>query len=160
MKRPTWNEYFMSIVDTTALRATCDRGKSGAVITKYNRILSAGYVGNASMMPHCDDVGHKMVHITEKSISGEIVYHDGEHCVSTVHAEANAIYNAARNGVALKGATMYCTMAPCFNCAKAIVQCGIIKVVSKFNYHHSNDSMELFQKLGIDFILLNDENCY
>ena len=160
MERPTWDEYFISIVDATALRASCDRGKSGAVITKDNRILSAGYVGNASRMPHCDDIGHTMRHIVETSIVGNETYHDGDHCISTVHAEANAICNSARYGVALKGATIYCTMTPCYACAKLIVQCGIIRVVAKNNYHHSNDSVKLFKAADVDFIILNDEMLY
>jgi dCMP deaminase len=150
----------MTIVDATANRATCDRGKSGAVITKDNRILSAGYVGNASGMPHCDDIGHTMRHSMETSIDGKIKYHEGDHCISTVHAEINAIANAARNGVALKGATMYCTMAPCYSCAKAIVQCGIVRVIAKNNYQDTDNSVELFESTSIDFIILNDEMLY
>lgn len=159
MERPTWDQYFMKIVDATALRATCDRGKSAAVITKENRILSAGYVGSPSGMPHCDDIGHTMRHITEKRENG-LISHEGNHCISTVHAEMNAICNAARNGVAVKGATIYCSMTPCYNCCKAIIQCGIIRVVAKYNYHHSNDSIDLFRALDIKVKIINNENSY
>jgi dCMP deaminase len=160
MERPTWDQFFMKIVDTTALRATCDRGRSAAVITRDNRILSAGYVGNVSGMPHCDEVGHTMRHITEKSVNDGAIYHDGDHCISTVHAEANAIANAARNGVPLLGATMYCSMTPCFSCAKLIVQCGIKRVIAKFSYHHSNDSIFLFKESNVELIVLNKELSY
>ena len=158
--RPTWDEYFMSIVDATALRATCDRGKSGAVIVKRNRILSAGYVGNPSKMPHCDEVGHTLRHLTEKSVGHGQINHEGDHCISTVHAEANAICNAARNGVPLNGSTMYCTMVPCYNCAKLIVQCGMHRVIAKFDYHHSADSKFLFKELNIELKILNMKNAY
>jgi dCMP deaminase len=160
MSRPNWDEYFMSIVDATALRASCDRGKSAAVITKDNRILSAGYVGNPSGTEHCDNVGHSFKYITEENENRTTTFHEGRHCVSTVHAEANAICNAARNGVAVKGATIYCTMMPCYNCAKLIIQSGIIRVVAKFSYHHSKDSLMLFRELNIDIIQLNEESSY
>ena len=159
MERPSWDEYFMKIVDATALRATCDRGKSAAIITKENRILSAGYVGNPSGVPHCDDIGHTMRHIVEKRENG-LISHEGSHCISTVHAEANAICNAARSGVSTKGATIYCTMMPCLQCAKLIIQSGIVVVVAKYNYHHSNESVELFRALDMKIKLMHDKNNY
>ena len=160
MSRITWDEYFMKIVDATALRASCDRGQSGAVIAKDNRVLSTGYVGNPSGIEHCDEVGHSYRYIIEQDANRTTTFHEGRHCISTVHAEANAICNAARNGVATKGATMYCTMMPCFNCSKLIIQAGIIRIIAKFNYHHSKNSLVLFDKLNIDICLLNQENNY
>ena len=159
-KRPTWEQYFMGIVDSTAMRATCDRGKSGCIIVSDdNRILSTGYVGNASGAEHCDDIGHTLVHVTEKNIDGELL-HEGIHCISTCHAEANAICSAAKKGVAIHGATIYCTMTPCFNCMKLIIQSGIKKVFAKYDYHHSDDSKSLAKSLNIELVILNDKNCY
>jgi len=135
-------------------------GKSGAIIVSYdNRILSTGYVGNASGAKHCDDIGHSLRHITEMDMDGKIL-HDGIHCMSTVHAEANAICSSAKKGVAIDGSILFCTMVPCFNCAKLIIQSGIKKVIAKYDYHHSNPTKQIFNELRIELIILNDEECY
>jgi dCMP deaminase len=101
-QRPTWDEYFMELANTAAKRATCDRGRSGCVIVRDKHVLVTGYVGSPLGLPHCDDVGHLL----------KKVYHeDGritQHCVRTVHAEQNAICQAARLGIALDGGTLYC----------------------------------------------------
>jgi len=95
--RPTWDEYFMDLANAAAKRATCDRGRSGCVIVRDRQLLVTGYVGSPRGLPHCDDVGHLL----------KKVYHeDGrvtQHCVRTVHAEQNAICQAARRGIALDG---------------------------------------------------------
>ena len=83
--RPSWDEYFMEICRTVAKRATCDRGRSGCVIRKNNRILVTGYVGSPAGLPHCEEVGHQLK---------KMVHEDGtvtQHCVRTVHAGQNAI---------------------------------------------------------------------
>ena len=90
--RPHWDNYFMEICDTVAKRATCGRGRSGCVIAKDNRILVTGYVGSPAGLPHCDEVGHQLK---------QMIHEDGsvtQHCVRTVHAEQNAICQAAKNG--------------------------------------------------------------
>ena len=105
--RPTWDEYFMEVARTIAKRATCDRGRSGCVIARDNQILVTGYVGSPAGLPHCDDVGH----LFRKS-----VHEDGSitnHCVRTVHAEQNAICQAAKRGISIDGGTVYCKMTPC-----------------------------------------------
>ena len=105
--RPHWDNYFMEICDTVAKRATCGRGRSGCVIAKDNRILVTGYVGSPAGLPHCDEVGHQLK---------QMIHEDGsvtQHCVRTVHAEQNAICQAAKNGISIEGATLYCRMTPC-----------------------------------------------
>jgi len=95
-KRPTWDDYFFKVMLDIGERATCDRGKSGCVIVKDNQILSTGYVGSPAGLEHCDDVGH---------LFHEVINPDrtqSQHCIRTVHAEQNAICQAAKHGVALK----------------------------------------------------------
>ena len=149
--RPDWDEYFIGIMDKVAARATCDRGKSGCVIAKDNRTLTTGYVGAPPGLPHCIEEGHlmKKVFHEEDDIS--------EHCVRTIHAEANAIIQAAKFGVSIDGATLYCKMTPCYNCAMFIVASGIKRVVAKKDYHRGQDSKDMFKEAGIEFVLLNKE---
>ncbi|MDD5650485.1 MAG: cytidine/deoxycytidylate deaminase family protein [Candidatus Nanoarchaeia archaeon] len=150
MSRPNWDEYFMLTVDTIGLRATCDRGKSGCVITKNNRILVTGYVGAPSGFPDCSEVGHLLE---------TVVHQDGtksEHCHRTIHAEMNAILQAAHIGVSLKGGTLYCTMTPCMRCAMSIVQVGIARVVCKQKYHQGAASEDVFKQAGIEVTFLNE----
>jgi len=113
MSRPDWPFYFMDIAGRVATRSTCPRRSVGAIIVMNKRILATGYNGAPSGMDHCIDVGCLMV--------------DG-HCVRTLHAEQNAIIQAARFGVSTQGAEIYVTSSPCLNCAKAIINAGITKV--------------------------------
>ena len=149
--RPTWDEYFLEIVKTVAKRATCDRGRSGCVIVKDKQILVTGYVGSPTGLPHCDEVGH----LFKKSIdeNGEI----STHCVRTVHAEQNAICQAAKRGIALEGATLYCTMTPCRVCAMMIINCGISRVVCLNKYHSGKESEEMFKTAGITLDFVNED---
>ena len=119
IKRPTWDEYFLEIAKMVAQRSTCDRAHVGAVIAKNKVILSTGYNGAPRGLPHCDDVGHEIV--------------DG-HCIRTVHAEANAIAQAARNGAAIDGASIYLTISPCYDCFKMMVNAGVAEVVYRQFY--------------------------
>lgn len=150
-KRPSWDEYFMNLADTVAERATCDRGRSGCVIVKDRQILVTGYVGSPRGLPHCDEVGHlfrKMIHS-----DGHIT----EHCVRTVHAEQNAITQAARRGIALEGSTLYCRMTPCRTCAMLIINCGIVRVVCQRKYHAAAESEEMFAQAGVKLEYIYDE---
>ncbi|MBR1770207.1 MAG: AAA family ATPase [Bacteroidales bacterium] len=146
--RPSWDEYFLGIVKTVSKRATCNRGRSGCVIVKDRQILVTGYVGSPTGLPHCDEVGH----LFRKNIDddGNI----SNHCVRTVHAEQNAICQAAKRGIALEGATLYCTMTPCRTCAMMIINCGIKRVVCQNKYHSGKDTEEMFKQAGIqlDFV--------
>jgi dCMP deaminase len=150
-KRPTWDEYFLKIVEMVASRGSCDRGRTGCVITRDRRIVSTGYVGSPVGLPHCDEVGHEM---------HTVIHEDGtqtRHCIRTAHAEQNAICEAARMGIALDGGTIYCKMAPCYTCAKMIINAGIKRVVCSHDYQASARSKEIFKEAGIDFSLVSEE---
>lgn len=149
--RPSWDEYFMSIAETVGTRGTCDRGRSGCVIAKDKRILVTGYVGSPAGLPHCDEIGHEM---------HKVVHDDGHesmHCIRTIHAEQNAIVQAARLGIVLEGATVYCKMVPCYVCAKLIMNAGIVEVVAYKDYHASAQSKRIFKEGGIRLRVVHDE---
>ena len=112
-KRVSWERYFINIAVEVSKRSTCDRKNVGAVIVKDKMILSTGYNGSIRGLPHCDEIGHEMVN---------------GHCVRTTHAEANAIVQAAKNGVKIKGSEIYVTASPCYDCFKLIVNAGILKI--------------------------------
>lgn len=112
--RPGWDEYFMGIARQVSTRATCDRLHVGAVIVRDRNILATGYNGSVLAAPHCDEAGHDM--------------EDG-HCVRTVHAEANAICQAAKHGARIEGATLYTTAFPCWPCFRLSRNSGIDMVV-------------------------------
>jgi dCMP deaminase len=140
-------------MDAIAKRATCGRGRSGCVIARDNQLLVTGYVGSPVGLPHCDEVGHQMkkvIHVDEDN-------KETEHCVRTVHAEQNAICQAAKNGVALEGATLYCRMTPCRVCAMLIINCGIRRVVCQRRYHAGVESEEMFRKVGVELHYVHDE---
>lgn len=149
--RPSWDEYFLKLADSVASRATCDRGRSGCVIVKDRQILVTGYVGSPRGLAHCDDVGHLMK---------KVIHEDGsvtQHCVRTVHAEQNAITQAARRGIALDGSTLYCRMTPCRTCAMLIINCGIERVVCEKKYHAGAESEAMFAEAGVKLEFLNNE---
>jgi len=148
--RPTWDEYFMEVANTIAKRATCDRGRSGCVIARNRQILVTGYVGSPTGLPHCDEVGHLMRQVTDEEGNSS------NHCVRTVHAEQNAICQAAKLGIALEGATLYCRMTPCRTCAMLIINCGIVRVVCQYKYHAGKESEEMFRRAGIKLDYVND----
>jgi dCMP deaminase len=141
----------MEIANTVSKRATCDRGRSGCVVVKDKQILVSGYVGAPVGLPHCDEVGHQMK---------KMLHEDGsisEHCVRTVHAEQNAICQAAKRGIALDGATLYCRMTPCRVCAMLIINCGIKRVVCEQKYHAGAESEEMFAKAGVRLEFFSEE---
>lgn len=137
------DEYFMEVCRAIAKRATCDRWRSGCVIARENQILVTGYVWAPKWLPHCDDVGHLLK--TLQHDDG----HSSQHCVRTVHAEQNAICQAAKLGIALDKATLYCKMTPCRACAMMIINCGITRVVCEKKYHAGEESEEMFKKVWI-----------
>ncbi len=142
-QRPSWDQYFMELAHTVSKRATCDRGRSGCVIVRDRQILVTGYVGSPKGLPHCDDAGHQMK---------KVLHEDGlttMHCVRTVHAEQNAICQAARLGISIEGATLYCRMTPCRVCAMLIINCGISRVVCEQKYHAGAESEQMFASAGV-----------
>ena len=149
--RPSWDEYFMEVMEAISKRATCDRGKSGCVIVKNKQILVTGYVGSPMGLPHCDEVGHQFKKMLNED--GSI----SEHCVRTVHAEQNAVCQAAKLGVPIDGATVYCRMTPCRTCAMLLINCGIKRVVCERKYHAGAESEEMLKKVGIALEYVHDE---
>ena len=141
--RLSWDDYFLEIANAVSKRATCDRGKSGCVVVRNKRILVTGFVGSPLGFPHCDDVGHQMK---------RLVHEDGhitEHCMRTIHAEQNAICQAARQGISVDGASLYTRMTPCRTCAMLIINSGIKRVVCERKYHSGEESEKMFQQAGI-----------
>ncbi|MFC1851390.1 cytidine/deoxycytidylate deaminase family protein [candidate division CSSED10-310 bacterium] len=134
--RVSWAEYFMNIARQVATRSTCDRKHVGAVIVRDKMILSTGYNGSIRGMPHCDQIGHQM---------------ENGHCVATIHAEANAIIQAARNGVKIDGAEIYITASPCWNCFKMIANVGIKKIYYQ-EFYRDERSLEVAKHLGMELI--------
>lgn len=131
--RVGWDEYFMEIARQVATRSTCSRKHVGAVIVRDKMLLATGYNGSLRGLEHCDEVGHLM--------------EDG-HCVRTVHAEANSIVQAARNGVRIDQAEIYVTASPCFNCFKLIANSGIRRICFG-EFYRDERIFEFSQKLGI-----------
>ena len=150
-KRPSWDEYFMEVCEAISKRATCERGRSGCVIAKDKQLLVTGYVGAPSGLLHCDEAGHQLK---------QLVHEDGSvttHCVRTVHAEQNAICQAAKRGISINGATLYCRMTPCRTCAMLIINCGIVRVVCQRRYHDAADSEGMFAKAEIKLEYISKE---
>lgn len=136
--RVSWDEYFMNIAAEVARRSTCDRKQVGAVVVRDKTILSTGYNGSIRGLPHCDEEGHMM--------------QDG-HCVRTIHAELNAIIQAAKNGACIDRACMYVTASPCWNCFKCIANAGIVRVVYG-EFYRDDRVFEIAQQLGIEMVQL------
>ncbi|MBP9733300.1 MAG: cytidine/deoxycytidylate deaminase family protein [Candidatus Omnitrophica bacterium] len=138
--RVDWDEYFMNIAREVSTRSTCDRKFVGAVIVRDKTILSTGYNGSIRKMPHCSEVGHLMDH---------------GHCVATVHAEANAIIQAAKNGVRIDGATIYTTASPCWNCFKLIANSGVLRICYG-EFYRDERVFPIAKRLGIVLVPLDD----
>ncbi len=147
--RPSWHEYFMGITDLVATRATCIRRRVGAVLVKDKRILCSGYNGAPTGVRHCRETGCLREQL--KVPSGE----KHELCRG-VHAEQNAIIQAACHGISVKDSVLYCTNQPCSICAKMIINAGIIKVHYRDGY---NDTMSvtMFDQAGVALIALGME---
>jgi dCMP deaminase len=150
--RPTWDEYFLSLLEPLGKRGTCDRGRSGAVIVSQgNTILATGYVGAPPGQPHCDEVGHMMKTVIDDNGN------QSQHCVRTLHAEENAMLQCAKDGIKIQGATIYCKMVPCYNCAMRIVRVGIKRVVAQKRYHADNMSLDLFKNAGVEIFIVDNK---
>ena len=152
MERPSWDEYFMGFAEAAAKRATCDRGRNGAIIVKDNKILTAGYTGSPPGFPHCDDIGHLIWKLRDDQGN------ESSHCWRTLHAEENAIIQAAEFGISIRGATLYSKMVPCYQrCAMKIVRVGIVRVVAKRRYHADKLSVDLLKDAGVQLDILEDK---
>lgn len=150
-ERPSWDDYFLEVARAIAKRSTCDRGRIGCVIARNKQLLVTGYAGAPAGLPHCDDVGHQFK---------KTVHEDGRetmHCVRTVHAEQNAICQAAKLGVSIDQATIYLQMTPCRVCAMLIINSGIVRVVCERKYHAGGESEAMFRHAGIALEYKHDE---
>ena len=134
--RASWDAYFMSIAQVVSTRSTCQRKYVGAVIVRDKTILSTGYNGSIRGMPHCTDVGHMM---------------EAGHCVATIHAEANAILQAAKNGVMIEGAAIYVTASPCWNCFKQSANAGVRRIVYG-EFYRDERIFDVAEKIGIELV--------
>ena len=133
MRRVSSDRYFMNLAVQAATRSTCPRKSVGAVIVRDKTILSTGYNGSIRGAPHCTDVGCLM---------------ENNHCIRTVHAEANALIQAARHGVRLEGSEIYVTASPCFNCFKLIANAGI-RTVHYGEFYRDDRVLEFAREAGI-----------
>jgi dCMP deaminase len=141
-KRVSWDEYFMNIAREVSTRSTCDRKFVGAVLVRDKCILATGYNGSIRGLPHCDEEGHLM---------------EEGHCVRTVHAEANAIVQAARNGVRIDGAAIYVTASPCWGCFRLIANSGVTRVVFG-EFYRDPKIFDFAQRLGIELVDMSRKN--
>lgn len=133
--RPTWDEYFMNFASTAAYRATCKRKSVGSAIVVDQQVVATGYNGSIRGAPHCIDVGCDM--------------EDG-HCVRTIHAEMNALAQAAQRGAAVRGATIYSTASPCWACWRVLVNAGIRAFVYAEEYRAGDkDQMKRITKHAV-----------
>ena len=134
--RVGWHDYFMNIARQAATRSTCDRKNVGAVIVRDRTILSTGYNGSIRGMPHCDEAGHDM---------------ESGHCVGTIHAEANAIIQAAKNGVNINGGACYVTASPCWSCFKQLANAGVTRICFG-EFYRDNRIFDVASKIGIELV--------
>lgn len=135
MSRPTRHDVLLNVAEALAERSTCHRAQVGAIIARDFRIISTGYNGSPSGMPHCP-------------------LDEEPGCDRTVHAEANAIVYAARQGIATEGATLYTTLSPCVECAKLIVNAGIQQVYYAEAYRIP-DGIQYLMDAGVNVSWLN-----
>lgn len=144
MKRPSWEEYFMEIAHLVAKRSTCLRRQVGAVLVKDKHLLATGYNGAPSGISHCLDIG---------CLREELRIPSGERheLCRGLHAEQNAIIQAAKHGINIDGSTLYCTTAPCVICAKMLINAGIQRIVYRHGYP-DDLSLRLLRETGLEFV--------
>ncbi len=145
--RPSWDTYFMDITALVAKRSTCLRRSVGASIVKDKRILSTGYNGAPSGLKHCLGIGC----LREKL---NVASGERHELCRGIHAEQNAIIQAAFHGVSIRGASLYCTNLPCSICAKMIINAGIIKIYYLDGYA-DGISFEMLDEAGIEVIKID-----
>lgn len=136
--RISWDQYFMRIALLVAERATCNRAKIGAVIVKDKNIIATGYNGSPAGHPHCTDVGC-LIYVS-RNPDGE----EEENCFRTIHAEINAVAQAAKHGTAIDGADIYINASPCYHCLKTLVNTGIRRIFyhKPYKIHRIRDLVE------------------
>jgi dCMP deaminase len=144
MERPTWEEYFMEIARLVARRSTCLRRQVGAVMVKGKNIVATGYNGTPSGITHCSEVG---------CLRQKLGVPSGERheLCRGLHAEQNAIIQAAKHGTNIAGSTLYCTNSPCIICTKMIINSGVERIVY-FEGYPDTLSMEMLAESGIEVL--------
>ncbi len=138
--RPDWDTYFMKIAFAVSERSTCDRAFVGCVLVHEKQILTTGFNGSPAGQDHCDQVGHLLV--------------DG-HCIRTIHAETNAIIQAALHGISTRNATAYVTHLPCVHCTKALINAGIRRIVYSIAYREDEIAADFLKAANIDITRLD-----
>jgi dCMP deaminase len=133
--RPNWDSYFMKIAYAVSERSTCDRAFVGAVLVLEKRILTTGFNGSPAGQPHCDEIGHLLVE---------------EHCVRTIHAETNAIIQAALHGISTRGCTCYVTHFPCINCTKVLINAGMSRLVYNVAYRIDGNALDFLGAANVE----------
>ena len=123
MSRQDWDDYFIDIAIQISTRSTCLRKQVGCVIVRDRTIIATGYNGSLPGQPHCTDYQ---------------CFLESGHCIRTIHAETNAINQAAKNGISLNGASIYCSLEPCWLCFKNIISSGIKYIYFKQTYGVKN----------------------
>lgn len=148
--RPSWDEYFMDIVELIKLRSTCKRRQVGALIVKDKRILATGYNGAPNSCKHCDELG---------CLREQLQIPSGERheLCRGIHAEQNAIVQAAYSGTSVNGGTIYVTHQPCVLCSKMAINAGIVKIIFKGTYPDKL-SLELLKEANVDFEIFTDQS--
>ncbi|NTU58817.1 MAG: dCMP deaminase family protein [Chlorobiaceae bacterium] len=149
-QRLGWHEYFMSVAHLISRRATCTRGHIGAVIVRDHNILSTGYNGAPSGLPHCNETNCRIFRSTHPDGTVE------ENCVNTIHAEINAIAQAAKHGVSIKDADIYITASPCIHCLKVLINVGIRTIYYDKPYKIEHIS-ELLRLSGVQLVHVTAE---
>lgn len=132
--RPDWDSYFMKIAFAVSERSTCDRAFVGCVLVNEKQILTTGFNGSPAGQDHCDEAGHLLV--------------DG-HCVRTIHAETNAIIQAALHGISTKNSTAYVTHLPCIQCTKALINAGVKRIVYSVAYRADENAASFLRAANI-----------
>ncbi len=145
-ERPDWDEYFLQLADLVATRSTCLRRQVGAVLVKNERIISTGYNGAPRGLEHCLDIG------CLREEQGIPSGHRYELCRG-VHAEQNALINAAYYGISTAEAVIYCTNQPCIICARMIINAGIIRIVHRGNFD-DDLAIKFLKEAGIELVLI------
>ncbi|GAB4344346.1 MAG: cytidine/deoxycytidylate deaminase family protein [Candidatus Abyssubacteria bacterium] len=141
MTRPSWDEYFLEIAKLVSTRSTCLRRHVGAVFVRDKRVLATGYNGAPSGLKHCDEVG--CIREQQGIPSGE----RHELCRG-IHAEQNAILQAAQFGISLRGSSLYCTNQPCILCAKMLINAGVERIVVLGGYP-DDMARDMLEEAGI-----------
>ncbi|MFH1827058.1 MAG: dCMP deaminase family protein [bacterium] len=151
-KRPAWDEYFMMLVDVVKKRADCTRRHVGAIVVKDNRIISTGYNGTPNKIPNCTEGGCARCKRRDKK---EIEWFEYEESCICIHAEQNAIIQAAYLGTSTKDATVYSTTNPCSSCAKILINAGIKRLVYR-QEHHDIEGVNLLKKAKVEILLFKN----